>query len=131
MLRRPPGAPRTYTLFPYTTLFRSDVAGTLLRPAQLDRVRPRGYRWGSIPTARQRRQSDAAAVSRVAVRFRLRTLFRVDRAVPGRRLLQMAGKLRRRRHDPRFRLPRIGTHLSDAAYRRAAGGDHARHRLAQ
>src|SRR3546814_6655061 len=60
-----------------------------------------GYRWGSIPTARQRRQSDAAAVSREAVRFRLRTLFRVDRAVPGRRLLQMAGKLRRRRHDPR------------------------------
>src|SRR3546814_12785045 len=27
MIRRPPGSTRTYTLFPYTTLFRSDGAG--------------------------------------------------------------------------------------------------------
>src|SRR3546814_1046570 len=30
MLRRPPRSTRTDTLFPYTTLFRSDVARTLL-----------------------------------------------------------------------------------------------------
>src|SRR3546814_19147896 len=29
MLRRPPGSTRTYTLFPYTTLFRSGVLAAL------------------------------------------------------------------------------------------------------
>src|SRR3546814_18638151 len=29
MIRRPPRATRTYTLFPYTTLFRSEVLGDL------------------------------------------------------------------------------------------------------
>src|SRR3546814_8162410 len=28
MIRRPPRSPRTYTLFPYTTLFRSESAST-------------------------------------------------------------------------------------------------------
>src|SRR3546814_11362840 len=35
MIRRPPGSTRTYTLFPYTTLFRSCVA---CRPAWRYRV---------------------------------------------------------------------------------------------
>src|SRR3546814_9016006 len=31
MIRRPPRSTRTYTLFPYTTLFRSDAIGAELR----------------------------------------------------------------------------------------------------
>src|SRR3546814_8270631 len=38
MIRRPPRYTRTYTLFPYTTLFRSPVAGGL-PPAAARRVR--------------------------------------------------------------------------------------------
>src|SRR3546814_1997629 len=32
MIRRPPRSTRTDTLFPYTTLFRSDYSGDLLEP---------------------------------------------------------------------------------------------------
>src|SRR3546814_8634316 len=52
MIRRPPSSTRTYTLFPYTTLFRSpdglylavpDHAGTLARAAGAGRPAPRQY----------------------------------------------------------------------------------------
>src|SRR3546814_5677848 len=36
MIRRPPRSTRTDTLFPYTTLFRSDEGVALRRQAQLD-----------------------------------------------------------------------------------------------
>src|SRR3546814_13772230 len=40
MIRRPPSTTRTYTLFPYTTLFRSDrIAGEFLDPQTFDRTR--------------------------------------------------------------------------------------------
>src|SRR3546814_759431 len=35
MIRRPPRSTRTYTLFPYTTLFRSYVFGQRLKPVKL------------------------------------------------------------------------------------------------
>src|SRR3546814_11260751 len=35
MIRRPPRSTRTYTLFPYTTLFRSPIGGDLLARAEL------------------------------------------------------------------------------------------------
>src|SRR3546814_3238088 len=38
MIRRPPRSTRTDTLFPYTTLFRSDVIGSLRTFAGLDRL---------------------------------------------------------------------------------------------
>src|SRR3546814_387829 len=38
MIRRPPRSTRTDTLFPYTTLFRSDVVGSLRTFAGLDRL---------------------------------------------------------------------------------------------
>src|SRR3546814_6495453 len=38
MIRRPPRATRTDTLFPYTTLFRSAVRLLLLRPPQLQNL---------------------------------------------------------------------------------------------
>src|SRR3546814_1341693 len=37
MIRRPPRSPRTDTLFPYTTLFRSRVADVVMRQ-QIDRI---------------------------------------------------------------------------------------------
>src|SRR3546814_3899114 len=36
MIRRPPRSTRTATLFPYTTLFRSDIVGRLRRMFDLD-----------------------------------------------------------------------------------------------
>src|SRR3546814_6112502 len=39
MIRRPPRATRTDTLFPYTTLFRSRVAAAALRRRGLTRIR--------------------------------------------------------------------------------------------
>src|SRR3546814_11477784 len=36
MIRRPPRSTRTDTLFPYTTLFRSDLAGDFLRLVEAD-----------------------------------------------------------------------------------------------
>src|SRR3546814_7364311 len=45
MIRRPPRSTRTDTLFPYTTLFRSDRAGRL-RPGRLMvQGRPPARRW--------------------------------------------------------------------------------------
>src|SRR3546814_13937459 len=41
MIRRPPRSTRTDTLFPYTTLFRSDDSGAVVRPEQGDAVPPR------------------------------------------------------------------------------------------
>src|SRR3546814_11884918 len=38
MIRRPPRSTRTYTLFPYTTLFRSSLSET--RPSLLERGAP-------------------------------------------------------------------------------------------
>src|SRR3546814_17403941 len=42
MIRRPPGSTRTDTLFPYTTLFRSDAlgAGAVAQPDDRARGRP-------------------------------------------------------------------------------------------
>src|SRR3546814_14083342 len=47
MLRRPPGPPRTDTLFPYTTLFRSK-APIGHRPAGVERLVPRMFRGADI-----------------------------------------------------------------------------------
>src|SRR3546814_19132708 len=42
MIRRPPRSTRTYTLFPYTTLFRSPIAGPWLSPQVVKRkTRPK------------------------------------------------------------------------------------------
>src|SRR3546814_2615221 len=57
MIRRPPRSTRTDTLFPYTTLFRSDISNARL--AELDTI------FGSqIKTAYASRAAIAAAVSR-------------------------------------------------------------------
>src|SRR3546814_7222125 len=52
MIRRPPRSTRTYTLFPYTTLFRSKFANTLASGATFakadfsDMISPRvGFSW--------------------------------------------------------------------------------------
>src|SRR3546814_2808076 len=42
MIRRPPRSTRTYTLFPYTTLFRSDVAIHRIDAFERDQLRGRG-----------------------------------------------------------------------------------------
>src|SRR3546814_4463115 len=50
MIRRPPRSTRTDTLFPYTTLFRSDRQGALHRPrAALDGGGLRGAREDGLP----------------------------------------------------------------------------------
>src|SRR3546814_11729647 len=59
MIRRPPRSTRTYTLFPYTTLFRSALIFERdLRAAQgIDTwLRPSGHR--KDPVRRPRRQDD-------------------------------------------------------------------------
>src|SRR3546814_4025435 len=43
MIRRPPGSTRTDTLFPYTTLFRSEVRAVLLVPPGTMDVGMAGY----------------------------------------------------------------------------------------
>src|SRR3546814_4009978 len=64
MIRRPPRSTRTDTLFPYTTLFRSD--GLLIQPQQSDGVLAGLERVGVVPQvvrgARRRRQHDDARV---------------------------------------------------------------------
>src|SRR3546814_5668561 len=52
MLRRPPRSTRTYTLFPYTTLFRS-----LHQRRQAQRPHPQGPRTG-VADARGSREAD-------------------------------------------------------------------------
>src|SRR3546814_11639378 len=44
MIRRPPGSTRTATLFPYTTLFRSDTAARVLERGELFGIYPEGTR---------------------------------------------------------------------------------------
>src|SRR3546814_6451759 len=44
MRRRPPRATRTDTLFPYTTLFRSEGGGNVRRDVGADLLRPGGFR---------------------------------------------------------------------------------------
>src|SRR3546814_19247930 len=52
MIRRPPRSTRTYTLFPYTTLFRSEDhrLGVVRAESLVDRIRPGGFA-GSITVA--------------------------------------------------------------------------------
>src|SRR3546814_3057156 len=65
MIRRPPRATRTDTLFPYTTLFRSNVAtartGADAVAATGTRREPARYRSVFLPSARRRRAVCAAA----------------------------------------------------------------------
>src|SRR3546814_10231148 len=56
MIRRPPRSTRTYTLFPYTTLFRSEMPMRRLRP---------GHR---RPEGRQRLAGEGAEIGGAAVR---------------------------------------------------------------
>src|SRR3546814_10004053 len=64
MIRRPPRSTRTDTLFPYTTLFRSQ--GEADEPVDLFEVRRRGHRAGEDQRERQLRvllaQQDAEQV---------------------------------------------------------------------
>src|SRR3546814_5153288 len=46
MVRRPPRSTRTETLFPYTTLFRSQTRGALHHRAFADRIREIAERFG-------------------------------------------------------------------------------------
>src|SRR3546814_2928537 len=55
MIRRPPRSTRTDTLFPYTTLFRSDYNGSANRRPRPGRNRAHGH------AARGRKGSDRAA----------------------------------------------------------------------
>src|SRR3546814_5779906 len=94
MIRRPPGATRTDTLFPYTTLFRARpgdfaagrpaAAGRGHRPARL--ARPRLRDAGGLVAVRRR---PAARAERAAPRRA------VGRAVAGRRLRRGRDGLRR------------------------------------
>src|SRR3546814_10493397 len=58
MLRRPPRSTRTYTLFPYTTLFRS--IPVVFRPCRLDGPRWRALlcRLGPVPLQGGLRRSE-------------------------------------------------------------------------
>src|SRR3546814_3909503 len=99
MIRRPPGATRTDPLFPYTTLFRSEVAGELgeVRAGHLDPdVMPlveadrgrdrRGLEGVHLPRLHQPRLRVAVAVARAQHRSEehtseLQSLMRISYAV--------------------------------------------------
>src|SRR3546814_8671094 len=53
MIRRPPGATRTDTLFPYTTLFRSGIRGSVRRRAHRAQLFERGAQRGQFDRQRQ------------------------------------------------------------------------------
>src|SRR3546814_10181334 len=79
MIRRPPSATRTDTLFPYTTLFRSDVpqaCGQLRqRVRQIDRLHPRSHRRrreSCLPASAQRSEEHTSE---------LQSLMRISYAV--------------------------------------------------
>src|SRR3546814_14801547 len=69
MLRRPPGSTRTDTLFPYTTLFRSEIAehrGRLAAPPPPQR--PAAAEQGADKEARQHFEHEPADRQRIARR---------------------------------------------------------------
>src|SRR3546814_3827149 len=86
MIRRPPRSTRTDTLFPYTTLFRSPVAGRLARRPHLG---PPGHPAADVRLQpRQPRREEAAQRVGLALRPRseehtseLQSLMRISYAV--------------------------------------------------
>src|SRR3546814_6827428 len=94
MIRRPPRSTRTDTLFPYTTLFRSDCAGSTRRLAsrQIEdpprKLFPRhclDERQGTLP-GRQRQESPQQGCEEKAIRSEehtseLQSLMRISYAV--------------------------------------------------
>src|SRR3546814_11270014 len=62
MVRRPPGSTRTDTLFPYTTLFRSEIAHAAQQPPGDARrpARPLGDLQRAVGRDRQREQTGSA-----------------------------------------------------------------------
>src|SRR3546814_11636386 len=60
MIRRPPRSTRTDTLFPYTTLFRSDDQQELHRQPEAEAGREAGgERWARVQRIAQRAQHEA------------------------------------------------------------------------
>src|SRR3546814_13410195 len=51
MIRRPPRSTRTYTLFPYTTLFRSETPAEIIARIRDDKVMVNGKRVSKIELA--------------------------------------------------------------------------------
>src|SRR3546814_12914945 len=79
MIRRPPRSTRTDTLFPYTTLFRSDPA-FIQDSADVVRMNPRHRKTDDTGAVFGAEQSDAVlARQRLAQRADQRTFMRVDR----------------------------------------------------
>src|SRR3546814_16871770 len=88
MIRRPPRSTRTDTLFPYTTLFRSDprrggAAMAARAPVRPLRSPPRHRRRLRADARRQHRAGDAAhggAAARAGLRLRRAQLREIGRA---------------------------------------------------
>src|SRR3546814_8710649 len=85
MIRRPPRSTRTDTLFPYTTLFRSDG----LRPSRLQELRPaRDHHPRALPqgaqASRQGKRSAARARAQTRRNRAVRRLLQEPFAVPER-----------------------------------------------
>src|SRR3546814_10577639 len=84
MIRRPPRSTRTYTLFPYTTLFRSPAFGGQARGKQIEGVgakrlecRVEGETWiaealGDLPHEAIRRVAHAARLGVAALGKKVR-----------------------------------------------------------
>src|SRR3546814_9572006 len=99
MIRRPPRSTRTDTLFPYTTLFRSDQGG---RPGEAGRT----WLWagcGRGGDERRCRRALAARCRRAAPRPRRPHLRPLVEAGAFRRLLHPVGRPDARDREPLFR----------------------------
>src|SRR3546814_1976346 len=85
MIRRPPRSTRTYTLFPYTTLFRSRRAAAARHADNPSRRWHRHEDGGSrsgLPAARRQSSRDAGAeTDRKSTRLKLQSLMRISYAV--------------------------------------------------
>src|SRR3546814_1880306 len=123
MIRRPPRSTRTDTLFPYTTLFRSDhPAPAAARPAVAGRCRAPGARTGARAFLRQRQRLahrltiTPIRLSLLAIRSEehtseLQSLMRISYAVF---CLKKKKKQTRKRHTPNRHTTHIIHHTSPA-----------------
>src|SRR3546814_9044497 len=123
MIRRPPRSTRTHTLFPYTTLFRSQPPTTEPSAECLTRERPPSApAAGRLPSSATADAGGSAAWLQQHLRG-LRHVWRAGGLRRVRRVLEPVRREAHRRRDPRRRLdPRFRTRVH-----RARGRPHEAH----
>src|SRR3546814_9904640 len=81
MIRRPPRSTRTDTLFPYTTLFRSEYAPASSRAGASGHLLHRGHRRGGVPAHADLARADTDHGRSEEHTSELQSLMRISYAV--------------------------------------------------